>query len=514
MNQSASAALPAALVTSNTPSTPRLLEPIAVALTSLSLLVIAGDYLLWQRAAGLGLAVFTLLLGIIMVVRGSRTGRTWVAAGLLTACCVEAAIDLCLTNIVVTVILLAILLGESSYPALPQGWTRWWEGILAWLRAPERWFWLAGQVTHPARKSNRNVPGLAKAAGRLWTIAAPAAGLLLIFAIVLASGNAVLSDSFGRLGRSFGEWLSNLEFSAGRIFFWGLLATVGLLVGRPILPRKDPRKLTLPPGTWMRRDFAVGFWQSVVTLGALNALFLWVNSIDAIFLWMHGHLPTGIEPRAFLHEGTNSLITATVLAAVVLSAVFQQQPEISHHRVVRVLGHVWIAQNLLLLLGVAQRLNLYYQFSNLLTAKRIHLACFLGLVALGFFFLVLHLERPNLGRLLWRNAVAAFALLFSLQFINTTGIAAAWNVHRWEEQPERGLNPEYLRLQGFDAWPSLIRVAHSKDGSPVVEEIRRSVLELAAEERDRLASLDWRERQLRRDAYGAKLVRAADTLQP
>ena len=513
MNQSASAALPAALVTSDTPSTVRLLEPIAAALISASLLIVAGDFLLWQRAAGLGLALFTLLLGIIVVARGNRTRRTWVAAGLLTACCAQAAIDLCLTNIVVTLILLGVLMGESSYPSLPAGWARWWEGILAWLCAPERWLWLAGQVAHPARRGARNGAGVRKAAGRLWTIAAPALGLLLLFTIVLANGNAVLSDSFGRLGRSFGEWVSNFEFSPGRMFFWGFLATVGLVAGRPLLARKAPRMLTQPPGTWIRRDVAVGFWQSVVTLGALNALFLCVNTIDAVFLWMHGRLPTGVDPRTFLHEGTNSLITATVLAAIVLSAVFQQQSEISRHRVVRILGHVWIAQNLLLPVGVAQRLNLYYEYSHLLTAKRIHLACFLGLVALGFVFLILHLERgPNLRRLLWRNAVSAFVLLYTLQFINTTGLAAAWNVHRWEAHPDWGFNHEYLRLQGFDAWPSLIRLAQSTDGNPAVGEARKSIVELAAAERYRLAALDWRERQLRRDSYGRDLVRAAEAL--
>jgi hypothetical protein len=515
MNQSVSAALPASLVTPAAPITARVpLEPIRTALVSASLLLLAGDLLLWQHAIGLGLAVFILLLGSIIVARGKRSQRTWVAAAMLTACCVQMAIDLCLTNAVVTLILCAVLLGESSYLTLPAGWARWWEGILAWLRAPERWFWLAGQVAHPERRSGRSGSNLRGSAGRLWTIAAPAAGLLLIFTIVLANGNAVLSDSFARFGRKFGDWVSNLEFSPVRIFFWGLLATIGLVAGRPILARKSPRKMTQTPGIWTRRDVAIGFWQSVATLGALNALFFCVNTIDVTFLWMHGQLPEGVDPRTFLHEGTHSVITATVLAAIVLSAVFQQQVEISRHRLVRWLGHLWIAQNLLLLLGVAQRLNLYYEFSHLLTAKRIHLACFLGLVALGFVFLIFHLQRgPDLRRLLWRNAFSAFGLLYVLQFINTTGLAAAWNVHRWEVQPDWGINHEYLRLQGFDAWPSLIRLAQSEStGDPAVNGARRTVLELAYAERNRLAGLDWRERQLRRDAYAVELVQAAENL--
>jgi hypothetical protein len=515
MNQSASAALPAALVTSDTPSTVRLLEPFGAALISASLLVLAGDFLLWEARCWSRPSP-------LHATSRNHHGRpwkpnapTWVAAGLLAACCAQAAIDLCLTNIVVTLILLCVLLGESSYPSLPAGWARWWEGFLAWLCAPGRWIWLAGQVSHPARLNSRNGADAQKTAGRLGTIAAPALGLLVVFTIVLANGNAVLSDSFGRLGRSLSGWILNLEFSPARFLFWGLLATLGLVAGRPFLARKAPRKFAQPPATWNRRDVAVGFWQSVAILGALNALFLCVNTIDAVFLWMHGRLPTGVDPRTFLHEGTNSLITATVLAAIVLSALFQQQSEISRDRVVRILGHLWIAQNLLLLIGVAQRLNLYYEYSRLLTARRIHLACFLGLVALGFIFLIMHLERgPNLRRLLWRNAVSAFALLFTLQFINTTGLAAAWNMHRWEAQPEWGINHEYLRLQGFDAWPSLIRLAQSKDGNRAVARGAESVIELAAAERYRLAALDWRERQLRRDAYGRDIVRASETLRP
>jgi len=488
-------------------------EPLAGTVLLTAGIMATGDFLLWHRSVGVGLALFIMILAVAIVAKGRRSWRTWLAFGLLIATCVQSMIDLCLTNGCMLVVLFAVLAGEAHFSVLPAGLARWFEGLLAWLRTPGRWIWLLGEASDTRRWQHGGIAGAGPSIARTFTIAAPALLLFGLFSLVLANGNAVLRDSFTSFGQHLAHWLQQFDFSPLRIMLWGLLGMLALTAMRsPAAPEKQ-RALTHPPRTWLRADPAVGFWQSVCVLGALNLLFCVVNTIDATFLWMHRAIPVGVDPYEFIHEGTNSLITATVLSAIVLSAIFHQTPEISRRRALRVLAHVWVAQNLVLLASIGLRLWLYVDFAHLLTAKRIHLGCFLGLVALGFFFLLLHIERgPDLRRLLWRNALASFVLLFTIQFVNTTGISAAWNVTRCLTVPGWGIDLAYLDRQGFDAWPALSRLAAAPSSVDEVKipQARALLQKRAAEARTMIAQLDWRERQFRRDAYAAQLIAASE----
>lgn len=488
-------------------------EPLAGTVLFAAGIVAAGDFLLWHRSAGVGLALFVIVLAVAIVAKGARSWRTWLAFGLLIATCVQSMIDLCLTNACMLIVLLTVLAGEAHFSVLPAGLARWFEGLLAWLRTPGRWIWLLGEASDSRRWQHGAIAGAGPSIARTFTIATPAVLLLGLFSIVLANGNAVLRDSFTHFGQSFAEWMLRLDFSPLRVMLWGLLGMLALTAVRPPAAPEKQRALTHPPRTWLRADPAVGFWQSVCVLGVLNVLFCVVNTIDATFLWMLRAIPVGVAPYEFIHEGTNSLIAATVLSAIVLSAIFLQTPEISRRPALRLLAHLWIVQNLVLLASIGLRLWLYVDFAHLLTAKRIHLGCFLGLVALGFFFLVLHIERgPDLRRLLWRNALASFVLLFTIQFVNTAGLSAAWNVNRCLTVPGWGIDLAYLDRQGFDAWPALSRLAAAPSSVDEfrIPEARHLLQKRAAEARTMLAQLDWRERQFRRDAYAAQLIAASE----
>ena len=467
--------------------------------------VVAGDFLAWNVAPGLGYALFLLGLGALIVALGARTSRAWFAGALFFATAVQASIDLCLTNFCVTLILLAVLLGETRFGSLPAGWARWLEGLFAWMRAPGRWFWLAKEG------SQARVRWSWFSLGQSLAIIMPAMLLTGLFTVVLANGNVVLADGFWHSISHFFEWLFQFDFSPLRMLFWLLLATAALVVAQAPPAPASPRFLARPPGIWVRKNVGVGLWQSALVLVSLNALFFLVNTIDALFLWRHGTLPATVNPYDFIHEGTNSLITATVLSAIVLSVMFQQQPEISRRPFLRVLGHLWIVQNLVLLASVALRLKLYVDYAHLLTAKRIHLGCFLALVALGFGFLALHLERgPDLRRLLLRNMVSAFVLLFTIQFVNTTGLSAGWNVQRFLDDRDWGIDLTYLDTQGYDAWPALCRLAAAPGEDPSTRHARALVAQRSADARDWRAKIDWRARQWRRDAFARELIETND----
>ncbi len=469
-----------------------------------------GDFLMWQAMPGLGLAIFLATLAAIFSAHRLATGmslRAWLGAALLLGACVQTAIEFCLTNAIVVFVLLLVLLGEGSYPQLAGGWARWWEAFVSMCAAPARWIWLARSVSEqPSHPGAR-----AAALPRLLRIVAPAALLAALFTVVLGKGNAIFGNFLSHALDRTWQWVLRFDFSPARAVFWLILATLALAYFRPRDAAKKPRFFARVPGVWQRRDATVARWQSYCALGALNALFFIVNTIDVVFLWHRGGVPAGVDLKAYLHEGTHSVIAATVLSAIVLGVLFQQAGEVSRGRGLRVLAQVWIAQNLVLLAGACLRWRLYLEATGLLTAKRIHLVCFLGLVALGFVFLVLHIERgPDLRRLLWRNAVATFALFYALQFINTTGLAAHRNVSAWQRADGHGLDVQYLGEQGENAWPALLRVA--QQGGPDeghAGTARMRLRQIAEQEQARLAKEDWREIQFRRDVHARAVISAA-----
>lgn len=493
-------------------------EPLLPTLAATALATFAGDFLLWPADPGISLAIFVAVITALLLAHRASRGcspRAWFAAALLLGAGVQAAFEICLTNVAVLVVLLLVLIGETTFPQLAAGWARWWEAIVTMCAAPARWFWLFGAMAErpalSADKTARAGDGLV----RLLRIVAPALALAVIFTVVLGQGNAIFSQLIARTWTGFSDWLLSFDFTVARVLFWLLLATFALAIFRPANAPNEPRTFSRLPEAWIRPDVAVARWQSLSILAVLNAIFFAVNTIDVLYLWRAGGISESVNAFDYIHEGTNALITATVLSAIVLTAIFQQEPEVSRARGLRWLSHAWVVQNLVLLAGVCLRWKFYLDTTLTLTPKRIHLACFLALVALGFVFLTLHIQRgPDLRRLLWRNTVATFTLFYVLQFLNTTGMAAHWNVTQWESIPGRGLDLAYLGRQGGNAWPALVRVARSDSGTRIVEEARESVRKHAAAGRVRLDRQNWRERQLRRDRYAGEMIAAAEALPP
>ncbi len=487
---------------------PALLQILAFALT----LTAAGDFLFWDLPVGVSLAVFVVLLLALLLLRLPRGGWTRTAAisaALLLGACVATAVEISFTNVTVLLALLAILLGEIHFRSLPGGWPRAAESLVACLAAPARWVWLARAAGASAALRSGSAASAGGWLKRWAAILLPALLLLVLFAVVFATGNAVLSEFLRRGFTQLVAWLLHIDISFGRLVLWLLLATFALAWLRPCAGPAKPRGWTQAPSRWQRREPAVAFWQSVAVLAGLNALFFAVNTIDVAYLWARAELPAGVNPRAFLHEGVGSVITAVLLSAAVLSAIFQQENVVTRSRLLKNLAYAWIAQNFVLIAGVFLRLKLYVDHGGL-TEKRIYVACFLGLVMAGFLFLSQHVMRGGeLGRLLRRNALAALVLFYVVQFVDVVGIAAHFNVSRWEHEPARGIDVPYQASLGPAAWPALARVARHID-SPFGAEARARLEESARDEQRRLAQLDWRSWQARRDRLARWLVRTID----
>ncbi|MEA3213008.1 MAG: hypothetical protein QOE70_6065 [Chthoniobacter sp.] len=466
-------------------------------LTSAAFLTILGDNLFWPAPPGLSLTIFALAVCSALVLNRPKAAlaRTASVAGLLFAgSALQSSIQWSFSNLLVLSLLLLGLVGETSFPTLRTGWPRWSEAAWAFLIAPASWRWAGRNLRRMPLNPRRAV----RRAGIFLRVVMPALMLGGLFAMLLGSGNAILARWISEAVRRAWAELPGIDLSLARLGLWLLLATFALALLRPAAPAGSDRLWThtipaFPPA----RDLTIARWRSLAILAVINALFFAANTIDAFYLWIHEtNLPVGISYSQFVHQGVHSLVAAVLLSAVVLVAIFQQAAEVIASRRLRALSLVWVAQNVALIASVLLRLKLYvdaYQLSEL----RVYVGCFLLLVATGFGLLAWRILRgKGLGWLLFANALATFALFFMIQFPDVARWVADYNVARWQQDPRRTLDVDYLESLGPSAYPALIAVAETPN-RPEAHEAFQKAQQRKEIERVYLDNLNWRSWQQR-----------------
>lgn len=497
---------------------------VAVAAGGVLAVTSLADFLCWKAWPGIGWGIFAASLGVLLLATGVRSRAGWLALLLLVASCAQLVVEPCFTGFASIGTLLIVIFAESTYSALPRGWARWSEALFALLRGPGRWWSFSWAVT----QSRTFVAGAncvdCNRIGLLTRIVMPALILAAVFGIVLSHGNAILSELFSRSAVQAWQWVLHFDWTYGHMAFWFVCATLGVALCWPPAAPVKARFWTRPIRSWVRPQRMVAIWQSALVLIALNALFFAANTIDAIYLWDSVALPKsmGMTPSRFVHEGVHSLIGAVVLAALVLTILFQQDATIVGSRFLKGLALAWIAQNLLLIGSVFLRLKLYIETFQL-SELRVYVGCFLLLVATGFVLLAWRVVRGmNLGRLLLANAQATFVLFFVLQFADVGRFVANFNVTQWHRNPEaRTLDLEYLEELGPSGWGALLKVRQfglETAETPLADSLisasaqaDRVLRKIATSTGFRLARQDWREWQVRRDRAAAWLVKEVRT---
>ena len=242
-----------------------------------------------------------------------------------------------------------------------------------------------------------------------------------------------------------------------------------------------------------------------IMLVLLNALFFSVNTIDAIYLWIHSTLPAGVTFSSFVHSGVFSLVFAVLLSALVLTAVFQQADIVAREKSLRVLALFWIAQNIVLVASVLLRLKLYvdaYELSEL----RVYVAFFLLLVTAGFLLLAVHVQwRRTLNWVCFTNCIAVFILFYIVQFADVARFVAHYNVEQWKANPSRPLDVDYLQQLGPSAWPELQAVARENNSVASIE-ARKKLSKIRETASIYLSSVPWRSWQARHAHYARELT--------
>jgi len=390
-----------------------------------------------------------------------------------------------LSNILAASTLTLALAGEVFQPQLRGLWARTAEVLFGSLSAPMRWLGLSTRTTE-VLTSVRDSMDLTGRAVFAFKMLLPAAVLLAVFGSIFATGHAVFGDLLQRASQAVIDFWSNLNITPLRVVFWGLFATAALGLFHGTRAPEAPRWWTKTVPRFTRADPRLGVWQTVMALLAVNVLFCFVNTLDAMFLWHKSAPPAGVNAAEFVHSGVNSLIAAVILSAVIIAGMFQQSDPAGSNGWLKALAHFWVLQNFVLLASVLRRLMFYTDASSL-TERRVYVACFCALVAAGFLLLAWFVQRRrSFNWLLGQNVVATFVLFFILQFADVAGGVAHYNVARWEAGA--ALDVDYLADLGPTAWPELIHVARTSRNPAVAANARQMLLNMAATHKPE----DWR----------------------
>ena len=214
----------------------------------------------------------------------------------------------------------------------------------------------------------------------------------IAFLCIFASGNPVVQIVWDAITTWWNRIMEYLQISMN---FWGhvLVWVAGVLGFGLFTVQRPPSDVTRLPD---EPDNAVPAGRSMLPhlplmiLLGVNLAFLVATGTDIAFLWFR-RVPEGVSQTEYLYEGADSIIWASVLAAVLLVYFFRRKGSVRRTVVARGLGYLLAAQTMLLAISVYVRL--YNQImAYAFTPRRILAAEFLLLGVAGLVILLCYMS--------------------------------------------------------------------------------------------------------------------------
>ncbi|WP_424978790.1 DUF4153 domain-containing protein [Leisingera sp. S232] len=388
------------------------------AIPLLASLVAIADWLFWDQPAGISVAVFALILSAaVMAMKPRRpTIREWAgAAGFALLSNLPAAIDLQVLSVLFSLGGLICLTAWAVYgPVLSERLA-----LRTALRLPTFGAALLLRNALCAMPASDLSSGLRRHAASL------ALPLLMgsVFLMLLASANPVLEEALAELdpGRLF-----ELEFWL-RLLFWTVAAALlwpCLNLSETWLGSTAPAANVQKAGP-SRAAFLINPVSVRNSLVLFNLLFLAQTMMDLGILTGGVALPDGMSYAAYAHRGAYPLVVTALLAGV-FTLVTRSMT--GTDRTLRALVYLWLAQNMILVLTAAIRLQ-HYVAAYALTYLRIAAFVWMALVLAGLVLTVVQIHRGHGTAWLLRRCFAALvAALYICSFVNFADVIARYNL--------------------------------------------------------------------------------------
>jgi hypothetical protein len=419
----------------------------------LALTAVLALFVGYASQAGLpGSAIAIAIAALVAVLASAQFDRGWtrvtrVAAATSMVAIVAVAIEPGLLNLIVAWFSVAGLVFVQHRGAPTS--------ILALCKAPvfslliAPWNFLREmRAIRTARNRIRSHPRIVTLANILLPVVAVG-----VFGALLIAANPLIETAVLQI-----PWQGTFTILAS----WMPLASViaflliyAILRMRPVINANDHKEF----GPWQQH-----FFQPVpvlITLFALNIMFLTENILDLQYIWSGNLLPAGMNHAEYVHRGSYTLIATAILAGALVIFALQPGSRSEASPPVRWLVYLWTAQNVLLVASSAKR-TLSYVEAYGMTLWRLSGLIWMGLVTAGLLFIVARVisRRGNLW-LLNVNLCTAFILLLVCGFMDFRGIVADWNVSRAiakMAEPAPGFDTDYMLQMGPSAIPALNRL--------------------------------------------------------
>jgi hypothetical protein len=175
----------------------------------------------------------------------------------------------------------------------------------------------------------------------------------------------------------------------------------------------------------LRNENIVG----IISLVMLNALLLFINAIDIVYVWFGFTYSPNLNLKEYVHEGAGMLIFSIVLAMAVLLFFFRGNLNFyKKNKWLRYGAYGWILQNAILVISVLVRDSYYIEHMGL-AYKRIGVLVFLTMVLMGLItvFIKIH-QRKTSYYLLRVNGWFAIILLVLCSCVHWDELMANYNL--------------------------------------------------------------------------------------
>lgn len=250
------------------------------------------------------------------------------------------------------------------------------------------------------------------------------------------------------------DWLS---FPLLRFFIFGLILLYGILTKQVVdyfhkkdLAANDEIQITNEEQhessfIGKRLNLQSELFIGTSLLVMLNLLLGLVNGLDLFQLWPNQILPEESESFSqYLHNGVQMLIISIILAIGIILFFFRGYANyLLEAKWMKILGFIWIAQNVILLASTALRNSMYIEAYGL-SHKRIGVFIYLLLATIGLILTFYKLfKKKNNGFLFRKNAWAFYAILILATPIKWDQIITDYNLQLAENQNKKA-DIEYL----------------------------------------------------------------------
>lgn len=413
----------------------------------LAMLVLLADFLFYDKAIGISLALFGMTLAAVVGLRAeAQTGRRGLAVLMILAVLPVVEQVQILSVMFWTVGLLAVV----AWAALGQG-AGWGQRLLVATRfvqcLPVFAIFNLGKAVRHTAQSGQILGGL-RAARHGWAMP------LVVgtgFTLLIIAANPVVSAWLNALVL----WTDPSISLVQRWIFWAVMAALLW----PCLALAQHRAgLCRPPRHTI--DFCVkdAAWFGVNPASIANALLLFnlifavQSGLDLTYLWVGADLPRGLSLAEYAHRGAYPLVVTALLAGV-FSLI--SRPFTEGRPILRRLLALWLVQNILLVASALYRLDLYVENFGL-TYLRIAAAIWMGLVVAGLVLTGWQLWRLKTNLWLLQCNVGLLVLvLYACCFVNFADMIARNNLARFDADKTLMVDRAYLCGLGPNAATAL-----------------------------------------------------------